>query len=103
MEVVGVSGDTVETQALFKKAKKLNYTLLADNDGKVAKAFGVPVSKGGTITKKIDGEEVSLTRGCTIKRWTFVIGKDGKIAHKDSKASAGKDSKNVLATVKKLK
>ncbi len=103
MEVIGVSGDSVETQALFKKAQKLTYTLLADNDGKVAKAFGVPAKKGGTIKKKINGEEVSLTRGRTIKRWTFVIGKDGKIAHKDSKASAGKDSKNVLATVKKLK
>ena len=103
VEVVGVSGDTAETQALFKKAQKLNYTLLADFDGKVAKAFGVPAGKGGTIKKKIDGKEVSLKRGCTIKRWTFVIGKDGKIAHRDSKASAGKDSKNVIKAVKKLK
>ena len=97
-----MSGDTVKTQALFKKAKKLKYALLSDKDGKVAKAFGVPVSKGGTIKRKIDGKVVSLTRGCTIKRWTFVIGKDGKIAHKDAKANAKKDSKNVIATVKKL-
>ena len=54
VEVVGVSGDSVRTQQLFKKVHELNYTLLADEDGAVAKKFGVPVGKGGSIKKEID-------------------------------------------------
>ena len=38
---IGVSGDTVESHQKFKKAEKLNFTLLADPEGKIAKAFGV--------------------------------------------------------------
>ena len=43
VEVVGVSGDSVRTQQLFKKVHELNYTLLADEDGAVARKFGVPL------------------------------------------------------------
>ena len=100
-EVIGVSGDTVKSQALFKKANKLNYTLLADNDGAVAKKFGVPLRKGGAFEREIDGVKVKIARGVTPGRWTFVIGKDGKIAHKNPKANAGKDSKQILELLKK--
>ena len=34
--VLGVSGDAVLTHDLFKKAEKLNFALLADEDGAVA-------------------------------------------------------------------
>ena len=47
VEVIGVSGDSVQTHELFKKAQKLNFTLLADEEGIVAKKFGVPVGPGG--------------------------------------------------------
>ena len=40
VEVVGVSGDSVRTHELFKKVQKLNFTLLADEDGALAKKFG---------------------------------------------------------------
>src|SRR5437868_5926308 len=33
VEVVGVSGDSVENHQIFKKVKNLNFTLLADEDG----------------------------------------------------------------------
>src|SRR5262249_31844527 len=33
VEVVGVSGDSVKSHELFKKAQKLNFTLLADEAG----------------------------------------------------------------------
>ncbi len=33
VEVVGISGDSVKTHEMFKKAMKLNVTLLADEDG----------------------------------------------------------------------
>src|SRR5262249_48334935 len=45
VEVVGVSGDSAENHALFKKEHKLPFTLLADTKGEVAKTFGVPVNK----------------------------------------------------------
>jgi peroxiredoxin Q/BCP len=98
VEVVGVSGDSAKTHALFKKEHKLPFTLLADEDGAVAKKFGVPFGKGGKV--KHDGQE--LVRGVTINRWTVVIGTDGNIAARYQVGNAGQDSKKVLETVKKL-
>ncbi len=103
VEVVGVSGDSVKNHQIFKKVYKLNYTLLADEDGAVAKAFGVPLRKGGSITREIEGAETVLTRGVTAARWTFVIGKDKKIAYKNTKVNAAKDSKAILEVIEKLK
>jgi len=81
----------------------LTFTLLADEDGSVAKKFGVPFSKGGTFpTKDASGAKVELKRGVTIQRWTFVIDKDGKIASKDPKANFSEDSKKTLAIAEKL-
>src|SRR5262249_14520671 len=58
VEVVGVSGDSVQTHELFKKAQKLNFTLLADEDGAVARKFGVPVGAGGQVkTRDANGKE----------------------------------------------
>jgi peroxiredoxin Q/BCP len=62
VEVVGVSGDSVETHALFKKAQQLNFTLLADEEGAIAKLFGVPVGKGGKVkAKDAEGQPVEIT------------------------------------------
>jgi peroxiredoxin Q/BCP len=104
VEVVGVSGDSVKGQSLFKETHNLNFTLLADETGAVAKKFGVPTKAGGTIkAKDANGNPVELTRGVTIDRWTFIIGKDGKIAYKKEKANFADDSKKVLEAVEKLK
>lgn len=102
VEVVGVSGDTVENHQRFKKAYDLNFTLLADPEGKIAKAFGVKTSAGGTIQRTIDEQMVALTRGRTAQRWTFVIDLDKKIAYKDTKVDAAKDSEKVLAAIEKV-
>lgn len=101
-EVIGVSGDTPEGQALFKRAHGLNFTLLADEDGAVARAFGVPVKKGGSIQRTVDEQEVTLSRGVTAKRWTFVIDKPGKIAFKNTTVQAATDGDAVLDVVKRL-
>ncbi|MDX1564365.1 MAG: peroxiredoxin [Phycisphaeraceae bacterium] len=103
VEVIGVSGDSVKNHQIFKKAYDLNYTLLADEEGKVAKAFGVPLRKGGSITREVDGEKTVLKRGVTAARWTFVIGKDKKVAYKNTKVNAAKDSKAILEVIQKLK
>ena len=103
VEVVGVSGDSAKNHQVFKKVHKLNFTLLADEDGAVAKKFGVPLKAGGEFkTKDADGNEVVLKRGVTATRWTFVIDKDGKIVHKNTKVAASEDSKQILEVVEKL-
>ena len=101
-DVVGVSGDEVSNLALFRRANNLNFPLLSDEDGSIAKAFGVPVREGGTITREVDGEEFVLTRNVTTARWTFIIGKDGKIAYIDSEVSAATDSQSVIAALKEM-
>jgi thioredoxin-dependent peroxiredoxin len=105
IEVVGVSGDSVENHQIFKKAKNLNFTLLSDEKGTIAKAFGVPTKGGGTITINTpDGQTHSLTRGITAARWTFVIDKEGKIVLKEkSVKNPGGDAKAVAAAVDSLK
>jgi peroxiredoxin Q/BCP len=104
VEVIGVSGDTVDSHQLFKKAHGLNFTLLADVDGSVAKKFGVPISEGErTVKKTISDVEHILTRNVTAKRWTFVIDRDGKIAYKDDQVKAKQDPEKILSVVAKLR
>jgi len=103
VEVIGVSGDAAENHRHFKDEYQLNFTLLADTDGKIAQAFGVKTGKGGTIMRKIAGEEITLERGVTASRWTFVIDKDWRIAHKDTQVNAANDSVTVLKVIEKLK
>lgn len=100
VEVVGVSGDFVPALALFKKAEKLNFTLLSDPNGSIAKKFGVPFGTGGKIKREVDGKEHTLVRGVTTKRWTFVL-KDGEVAYKNDKVDAAGDSKIILAFLEK--
>lgn len=102
--VVGVSGDSVENHQLFKQFHDLNFALLADVDGKVADAFGVPKTVGERIVNQvIDGVPHQLKRNVTTKRWTFIVDRDGKIAYKDEEVKAGQDSKSVLAAIAKLR
>lgn len=103
--VIGVSGDSVENHVQFKKAQKLNFTLLADEDGKVAHAFGVPVTikDAEAKVKDADGNPLVLKRKATAKRWTFIIDKNGTIAYKDTNVKPAEDSKTLLQEVAKLK
>lgn len=95
--VVGISGDVPENLSVFRQAEHLNFTLLSDADGAIAKAFGVPVSSGEkSITRTVDGKEVVLKRETTIKRWTFVIDPQGKIVYRDNQVKATEDLANIL-------
>ncbi|MCU0408562.1 MAG: peroxiredoxin [Bacteroidales bacterium] len=100
VEVVGISGDNVEGLKLFKQAENLNFTLLSDVDGAIAKAFGVPLTEGGSIKRTVAGAEHELQRGVTARRWTFVIGMDKKIIYKNDAVNAEKDTEEVLNFVK---
>jgi peroxiredoxin len=102
VDVVGVSGDSVETHQAFKKHHNLNFTLLSDPQGEVAAKFGVPVTLGEKIAKAtVDGEEVTFVRTASTARWTFVV-KDGRIAAVDSKVNAAGDSARIQELVKSL-
>lgn len=96
VEVIGVSGDSVQTHALFRAAQKLNFTLLADEEGTVSKAFGVPFGPGATVKAKgADGKPFEFKRAGTAARWTFVIGKDGTVAYKNTKVNPALDAKAI--------
>ena len=94
--VVGISGDEIENLKLFKQAENLNFPLLSDKKGIIARSFGVPVGDGASIKRTVGGIEHELVRDITIKRWTFIAGKDGKIIYKNEAVDAEKDSEQVL-------
>jgi len=101
--VVGISGDNVDGLKLFKKAENLNFTLLSDESGEIAKSFGVPLKDGGTITREVEGKSYDLVRGATASRWTFIIDKKGNIVYKNEQVDAAKDAEAVLAFLKNSK
>lgn len=100
VEVVGISGDKVENLRLFKEAENLNFTLLSDEKGEIAKVFGVPIGEGAAIKRTVKGTEHELVRGVTAKRWTFIIGKDKKIIYRNESVNAEKDTEEVLNFIK---
>ena len=65
VEVVGVSFDTADSHVKFRGKYNLNFTLLADTDGAIAEAFGARMAAGKNIARRV----------------SFLIGKDGAIAH----------------------
>ena len=86
VQVIGVSRDKVAAQKKFQEKYKLPFTLIADEDGSVAKAFGV-----GLIPV------VGLAM-----RESFLV-KDGKIAWVSPKAQTSTHAQEVRDAVKALK
>lgn len=101
-EVVGVSGDRGLTLIAFREQNRLNFPLLSDSSGAIARAFGVPLREGGTITRTVDGREVQLTRDVTAARWTYIIDRQGRIAFKETEVDPEGDSKAVIAAIRKM-
>ena len=65
VEVVGVSFDSADSHKKFIEKHNLNFTLLADTDGRIADAYGVRREPGKNMAR----------------RASFLIGLDGRIAH----------------------
>ncbi len=105
VEVVGVSGDSPKTHVQFKAHENLNFTLLADEKGELAKSFGVPVTvaKAGPVKGTDEkGEKIEVFRSATIQRWTVVIDKGGNVAALYNVKDAKGDAKKIAEIVEKL-
>lgn len=89
--VLGVSRDTVKKHEKFRDKHGLKVALLADEDGAVCEAYGVWVEKS-MYGRTYMG----------IERTTFLIGRDGKIAHVWDKVKVKDHAAEVLAAVKGL-
>lgn len=88
IEVIGVSFDSSESHKAFIAKHNLNFPLLADTDGKIADAYGVRREAGKNIAR----------------RASFLIDKDGKIAHVTDVPSADvhlTEMKDAAAKLKK--
>ncbi len=101
-EVVGVSGDRVANLRTFKRANRLNFPLVSDTRGAIARAFGVPVGAGGDITRSVNGRDATVTRDVTAARWTFIIDRAGRIVYKDTEVDPAGDGTAVVNALRRL-
>lgn len=79
------STDTAEVNKRFAESLELDYPILSDPGKKTAEAFGV-------VT---DQRKVPF-------RWTYYIGKDGKILLIDKEVKTGSHGGDIAAKLKEL-
>ncbi len=79
--VIGASADNPAAQKSFREKHNLPYTLLADPDLALARAFGVPV------------------RGNFTSRQAYLF-RDNKLAWRDLNASTDKQAADVLSAIR---
>jgi thioredoxin-dependent peroxiredoxin len=84
LQILGVSEDKAESQKNFQEQNKLPFPLIADSDGKVAAAFGVPTTMG------------------LAKRQSFII-KGGQIVWNSLQAKTAEHAQEVQAALDSLK
>jgi peroxiredoxin Q/BCP len=86
VQVLGVSGDNTDDQKKFRDTQHFPFPLIADNDGKVGAAFGVPEM-----------------RPHIYKRTSFLV-KDGKVVwNMTEKTTTETHAADVLKVVESLK
>jgi len=102
INVVGVSGDPVNNLKLFKQAHALNFPLVSDVNGFIARLFGVPTRQGGSFETSIDNTAVTLVRSKTTSRWTFILDDKGQIIYKNTQVNAQQDTAKVIDFIKTL-
>ena len=83
-EIFGVSSDDVPTIAKFHSKELLNFTLLADPELKIIKAYG---SKMLIFSRP--------------KRWTYIIDPNLKIADAFTNVEPALDAANVIKELKR--
>lgn len=85
MSYFAASTDDLDTNGKFAKSLACDFPILSDPDKKVAEAYGVLMSVFHVA-----------------KRWTFYIGKDGKILAIDKDVSPKTAGRDVAATLERL-
>ena len=103
ISVVGISADPVVNLKYFQAEQSLNFPLLSDVNGDIARRFGVPIRDGGVITRTIQGKQVTLERPYTFARWTFIVDPSGKIVYKNTGVNPAEDSQTVIDFLKSQK
>jgi len=86
LQILGVSRDSSASQKKFQEKYKLPFTLLADLDGKVAEAFGVPSILGMPVSR----------------RQSFLV-KGDKVVWKSASAKTGDHAAEVQTALDALK
>ncbi len=89
VEVLGVSIDAYPRLAKFAERDNLNFTLLSDEDHKVADKYGV------WGLKKFMGREFM-----GLKRTTFIIDKEGKVRYIMEKVNTKTHHDDVMKWIK---
>ena len=79
------SVDTPETNKKFAESLNLDYPILSDPEKEVARAYGV-----------VTGDKAYASR------WTFYIGRDGKILYIDKQVSPASHGRDVVERLKAL-
>jgi len=79
------SADSPETNEKFAKSLDLDFPILSDPSRDVGRAYGVLGPSGFPM------------------RWTFYIGKDGRIAAIEKKVNAGSHGEQMAGTLEGLK
>ena len=89
--ILGVSRDTVKSHEKFKSAQKFPFDLLADEDEKLCRQFGV-IKEKNMYGKKVMG----------IERSTFLIDDKGVLRKEWRKVKVAGHVDEVLAAIKEL-
>ena len=84
--ILGISPDSVKSHQKFREKYRLPFSLLADEDHKVAEAFGV------WGKKKFMGKEYM-----GVLRTTFIVDEKGRIAHVFEDVKPADHSKEILS------
>ena len=84
--ILGISPDSVKSHQEFREKYKLPFSLLADEDHKVAEAYGV------WGKKKFMGKEYM-----GVLRTTFIVDEKGRIAHVFADVKPADHSKEILS------
>jgi thioredoxin-dependent peroxiredoxin len=79
------SVDTIEVNTKFAQSEKADFPMLSDADKSVAARYGVLAPRGFA------------------NRWTFYIGKDGRVAHIDRAVNPETSAEDIIARLSQLK
>ena len=90
--VIGVSTDDEKSHQRFREKYDLTFPLLCDTEHKLADAYGVWAEKN-MYGRKTWG----------VKRTTFIIDEQGRVAHVFNKVNVAEHSKDVLEKLDQIK